>query len=244
MRPRELSLIFALAICGAGTVSASQIILPNDFSASEGSAELLGPLANVDRTIQLAFDDSQLTSLPTGSAITAIGFRLNAAQPDRPGIEHTFSAFDVQLSGSLNPVGALSANFADNIAGDAVTVRSGPYTLPVNSLPGGAGPNAFFFVPFSTAYVYAGGDLMITIRQNATGGSLFVVDAVSAEELTGVADSVTGAFGASSGTAQFFNVPVTALEYTAPIPEPATWLLILAALPLFRMAVGRTRLNR
>lgn len=152
--------------------------------------------------------------------------------------------WELQLSSSLNPSGALDPIFANNIGLDAVTVRSGPYTLPINSMPGGTGPNGFFFVFFTTPYTYSGGDLLLTLRQNASSGlPLLSLDGVAPADVTGVADSVRGGGAdATSGQAQFSNIPITALQYT-PIPEPRSALLMLAvlSLPVWAAARRRTR---
>jgi hypothetical protein len=134
--------------------------------------------------------------------------------------------------------------FANNIAADAVSVRSGPLTVPVNSLPGGSGPNGFFFIPFTTPYAYFGGDLLLTLRQNGLSGlALLPLDGVELADLTGVADSVRGGGAdATSGQAQFSNVSVTALEYT-PIPEPGSAFLVLAGLFLHGWAVVRRQIR-
>jgi hypothetical protein len=222
----------------------AQLVLPVGNASVEGPALLTGPLANSDLTFQWVFSESLVADVPVGSTFTAIGFRLDAGQASGPGIEHVFSMWDLQLSGSLNSPGTLDPVFANNIAPDAVTVRSGPYTLPVNAFTGGAGPNEFFFLSFTTPYVYAGGDLLITLRQNGISGLPFLsLDAVPLSDLTGLADSVRGSGAdAQSGMAQFSNVPVTALQYTA-IPEPSSALLFIAALPLF-VAGARYRLLR
>jgi hypothetical protein len=222
----------ALITGSAATLSSAQLVLPAANASAEGPAVITGPLANADLTFQWLFDGSQLPAVPAGSIFTAIGFRLDAGQPGRPGIEHVFSRWDLQLSGSLHPAGALDPVFANNVAADVVTVRSGPYTLPANSLPGGAGPNGFFFIPFTTPYTYSGGGLLLTLRQNGSSGlALLPLDGVALAGLAGVADSVRGGGDdATSGQAQFSNVPVTALQYT-PIPEPGSALLMLARCP-------------
>jgi hypothetical protein len=240
IRTQTLCLTLALLAGSAANLFSAQLVLPVANASAEGPALITGPLANTDLTFQWLFDDSQLSAVPVGSMFTAIGFRLDAGQPDRPGIEHVFSRWDLQLSRSLFPAGSLDPDFANNIGADAVSVRSGPYTLQVNSLPGGADTNEFFFIPFATSYVYAGGDLLLTLRQDASSGqSLLSLDGVALADLTGVADSVRGAgANATSGQAQFSNVPVTALQYT-PIPEPGSALLMVAALFLPVWAVVR-----
>ena len=237
-----LSFTLALLAGNAGKLSAAELVLPVAYASTEGPAVITGPLANADLTFQWLFDDSQLSAVPAGSKFTAIGFRLDTGQPDRPGIEHVFSKWELQLSSSLNPAGALDPIFANNIGSDVVTVRSGPYTLPVNSLPGGTGPNGFFFVSFTTPYTYSGADLLLTLRQSASSGlPLLPLDGVSPADVTGVADSVRGGgTDATSGQAQFSNIPITALRYT-PIPEPRSVLLMLAALSLPCWAAARRR---
>lgn len=203
------------------------IVLPGAYSASEAPASIATPLTNSDSTFQWVFASSSLVGLNPGTAIVGIGFRLDGGSSDRPGVDLTYSTWDLQLSQSNNPAGSLSATFADNIAADVVTVRSGPLAIPAGSLPGGPGPNSFNFIAFTTPYVFSGGDLLLTLRQDNTGGApLVAVDGVGLADLAGVADTVRATSATeTTGTAQFFNVPVTALEIQT-VPEPsAAWLV-------------------
>ena len=79
--------MFPMIALSAATVSpllSAQLVLPATNAAVEGSALLTGPLANTDLTMQWLFDEMLLGGVPAGSAFTAIGFRLDAGQIDRP----------------------------------------------------------------------------------------------------------------------------------------------------------------
>jgi hypothetical protein len=218
----------------------AQIVLPAGNTATEASADLLGPFANRDMTMQWVFASSELTGLLPGSTVTGIGLRLNAGQLDRPGIDVTYSSWELQLSPSANAAGSLDTTFAANVGPGAVTVRTGPLTIPAATLPGGAGPNPFHFIPFTTPYIYTGGDLLFTLRQDGTaGGPLFTVDAVRLSDLPGIADTVRAEDAiAATGQAHFFNVPVTALQFT-PVPEPGASIVTSAGLLVLAMWARR-----
>jgi hypothetical protein len=204
---------------------ADVIVLPNANTNVSGNAALFFPLADGDRTLQWVYSSSQLSSI-VGDTITSIGFRL----PAGTGTVTTpisFTAWNLQVGTSLNPPGSLSATFADNQASDTVTARSGPLTIAANSLIGGAGPNPFFDINFTTPFVYHGGDLLFTL--SLTGNTSAV--AVDANNLpTPVTDTVGAfSFNATAGdSTHVFNSPVTQLDFAAApaVPEPSSLALL------------------
>jgi hypothetical protein len=206
----------------AFSMAASIIVAPNANSTVEGNdATVAITLGNVS-TFQWAFAASQFTGVPVGSRFTAIGFRGDASSPNQPAAGLNLSQWNLQLSASLNSVGSLSDTPASNIGPDAVTVHSGALSIPAGQFTGGAGPNAFSFIPFTQPYTYSGGDLLLTL-QVSTGDSISL-DAVS---VGGVTDSI--GVTPDGTAAHFFNVPVTALQYDAGaptgVPEPATFAI-------------------
>jgi hypothetical protein len=238
---RFSSLCIALLFLGYGlSAQASLLVAPNANAETNGSTDQFGVFGNGQGTaitFQWDLAASQLTPLD-GTAITGIGFRLpggarNISSPT------TVGSWDLELSGSLNPIGSLNATPANNIASNAVVVyNNSSLVIPANSLIGGAGPNPFFLINFTTPFTYTGGDLLMTVTEPAITN--LMVDANSVDALGDTA----ACFGTSC-QAQFYNYPITEFQYSA-VPEPASFLLITTQITLFLalLALGGATLKR
>ena len=218
----KLSVVLALAsFAVAANVYADTIVVaPNANTSTNGTAFQLGVLGNpTATTFQIDIAASQLTSL-VGESINAIGFR-EAGGPAVTSV--TLSGFSLELSGSANPIGSLSATSSANIGADAQTVYSG--TLMLSGLISGSvsGPNPFFLINFSTPYLYTGGDLLITDNYTSSSSDLSV-DANPVGSIVDTSETTDGI-----GKAQFYNAPVTELvatTSTSPVPEPSSFVLL------------------
>jgi hypothetical protein len=147
---------------------------------SEQSGFLNVPLRAQPRTIQYIYDQSLLGALTPGATLTGMSFRINGGGSTWPSEDVTFANFDVQVSTSNNPAGQLDSAFGENIADDAVMVRSGLLTFLKDAFSAGSSPNHFGPpIPFDTPYTYNGGDLLITIRHTGNGFTQGLVDAAS-----------------------------------------------------------------
>jgi hypothetical protein len=161
---------------GVGAVTALAFVLTlgdvHRFPRGKQVASYLGliPRETGATTFQIDIAASQLTSL-AGESINAIGFRLPGGAPSIASV--TLSGFSLELSGSANPIGSLSATPSANIGANAQTVDSG--TLVLSGLVGGSATNPFFLINFSTPYLYTGGDLLITDSYTSSS-FLFSVD--------------------------------------------------------------------
>ena len=218
----KLSVVLALAsFAVAANVYADTIVVaPNANTSTNGTAFQLGVLGNpTATTFQIDIAASQLTSL-VGESINAIGFR-EAGGPAVTSV--TLSGFSLELSGSANPIGSLSATQSANIGANAQTVYSG--TLMLSGLISGSvsGPNPFFLINFSTPYLYTGGDLLITDSYTSSSSDLSV-DANPVGSIVDTSETTDGI-----GKAQFYNAPVTELvatTSTSPVPEPSSFFLL------------------
>ncbi|MCA8962073.1 MAG: hypothetical protein KDC38_16215 [Planctomycetes bacterium] len=162
-------------------VLADEIVIPSSASTTAGSGAYSTLLNSAPRSYQLVVGPEELTTLPVGASITGITWRRPTWQVfgDWPGLGFTcnFANYDITLSSSLNPPGSLSTTYLENIGPDAVLARAGSWTLTDVYFPGGAltpAVNPFGeVVPFDMPYVYAGGDLLLTIRHtgNDCGGN-------------------------------------------------------------------------
>ncbi len=212
---------------------AAAVVAPNANAASEGNANISGPFQASGITFQWIMAASQFASVPAGTQLTAIGFRLDGESATLPTGNLAYTNWNLQLSTSLNAVGSLSAAFASNIGGDVTSVKSGALTINANSFSGGAGPTPFFFIGFTTPYTYNGGNLLVTLRHDTSTGTGFANDGVTFSSIPGIGDTVlANTFAATIGTAQSFNMPVTAFQFNTAVPEPATWLSMVGGLVL------------
>ena len=238
---RFLSLFPAFAALAATPQLCAAIVTPNSYELVEGPTNISGPFQSPEITFQWLIAASEFSSLAPGTELTSIGFRLDADSTNQPASDADFTDWQLMLSPSVNAIGALSATFADNIASGAVTVRSGALHLDAASLTGGAGPNPFFFVPFSLPYAYSGGDLLVTLTHTGSANGFSGNDAVQIATVPGIADTVLqNSYNATTGTAHFYNVPITAFETGATVvPEPST--LLLAAVGLCLLGSIRRR---
>src|ERR1700738_3176042 len=104
----KLSVVLALAsLAVAANVYADTVVVaPNANTSTSGTAFQLGVLGNpTATTFQIDIAASQLTSL-AGESINPTGFR-EAGGPAVASV--TLSGFSLELSGSSNPIGSLSA---------------------------------------------------------------------------------------------------------------------------------------
>jgi hypothetical protein len=214
----------AMAVLATQLARADMIVLPNANTTANGNAAQLDSLGDSGRTFQWVYSASQLTSV-IGDEITGIGFRRQAGGSTVTS-PMVFAAWNLQVGSSLNPPGSLSSTFAANQAPNTITVRSGPLTIPANFLIGGAGPNPFIDIPFTTPFTYTGGDVLFTLSLSGNTNANFV----DANSLPNPVTDTVGAFGfnATSGQSQTLNSPVTRLDVAVAVlvPEPSTLALL------------------
>src|SRR5258707_13373290 len=111
----KLSVVLALAsLAVAANVYADTVVVaPNANTSINGTDAQVAVLGNgAATTFQIDIAASQLTSL-AGDSINAIGFRLPIGAGSIPSV--TLSGFSLELSGSANPIGSLSATQSANI---------------------------------------------------------------------------------------------------------------------------------
>jgi len=237
--PFEYLLLILLALtCFTLPAYADSVVVPSAFQATEASSGQFSTLGSAARTLQFAYDSSQLGSLTAGSVITGLSFRLDGGMASNPSL--SYSSYDIRLSTSLNNPGSLSSTFANNVGADVVLVRSGPLTFAAGSFPGGVTPNAFGpVIAFTTLYPYTGGDLLLTIRHTGNGAASQFVDAVP--NTSGLYQGL----GADTDTATtelagfVTNAPIVQFT-TAPVPEPATFSLLLVGMLVF-LAISKLK---
>ncbi|MBK9227147.1 MAG: hypothetical protein IPL67_08900 [Ignavibacteria bacterium] len=184
-------------------------VVPNNYSATGGTASFTGPLANLQRTYQLLIHQNQIAAL-AGKNLTAISFRLpQSAVSSWPTTGVTYNNYDIYLSGSVDPVNR-SLTFANNIVGPQTQVRSGQLSISAGAYTFGSNPNQFGAeITFNTPYFYGGGNLLVEIRQNGFAGTARSVDAISMSTPgygTDVSACWTGSYTGTSGSQGNFSI--------------------------------------
>ncbi|HZH72409.1 MAG TPA: T9SS type A sorting domain-containing protein, partial [Mariniphaga sp.] len=148
------------------------LVVPFDYTNVPGTATFLGPLYTGARTYQLLIHEDLLTSL-VDKEIQGLSWRIPpSAASDWPPSDVTITDYNIYLSGSVHPADRDLSNFAANVVGNQVQVKSGSLYIPANSYTHGNAPNEFGpEIPFDSNYLYTGGHLLIEIRQSGTGNS-------------------------------------------------------------------------
>jgi PEP-CTERM motif len=224
---RVTACLVATLVFGARRSDATSIVVPNANVALEAGANSFIPFSAQSQTFQYLLAGSQFAAVPIGSQFTSIGWRRDGSESTGPTAAMTYTTYDILLSTSLNPIGSLSSTFANNVGPDVTTVRSGAFTLGANALTGGATPNPFYMIAFTTPYTYLGGDLLIELRHSATAPDAGGIIRVDANLLDSLADSVL--VTDEGPVAHRFNYPITQFTFeraTAPVPEPASLSLL------------------
>jgi hypothetical protein len=240
--------VVALSGLDAVPARADSIVVPNAFTATPGPTGQSTAIHHGQRTSQAVYASTQLGSVPVGSTITGLMYRLAPSQrtwPSPPSTR-TWEVYDIQLSTSLHSPGALDHTFANNIGPDVVTVRSGPLTVPAGAFLGGRSLNPFNFeIVFTTPYVYQGGDLLITTRHMGNGVNEEYLDANFNGPLAQSIDARS--FTATTKEGGTNNAPIVRLTFQSPqsTPEPsALILLVLGAVGLSGYARWRWKVEK
>ncbi len=221
-------------------VAADTIVVPGGFDVTEANSSDNAPLGVSGQHFQQVFGLPLLTGLSPGDWITGIGFRVAGNESALPA--QTVSTYNISLGQSANAPGSMSATFADNRGGDFTLVRSGSLTIATGDFPGGASPNSFGWIPFSTPYQYQGGNLLVEVEyQGFTTGRN--ADAAYPYNSTLAQAAFGTGFGSTTANQGLYNEAIVMGFTTVPsVPEPSAALLYASGLILF--GVGRRVLLR
>ena len=157
-------------LVSAARVTAADIVCPNANTTVAGDAGLNTVFRNLSRTHQILIAASELANLPNGTPITGLTFRAQPAQASAfppTGITATFTDYTIEVATAATTPATMSTTLAANVGPDAVVVRSGPHSIAPLAFSNANNPTAFGpTIPFTTYYVYTGGNLVITIRHS------------------------------------------------------------------------------
>jgi hypothetical protein len=214
-----------------GPAPAATLVVPTANLATPGDTSLNTALNNTTRTYQLQMAASEFASMPVGSIISGMTFRIIslAVQPNSPAA--TFTDWDLTFAQAANPIAGMSTTFASNMT-SPVVVRSAALSLAAGDFPGGASTPAVnpfgTVISLTTPYVYQGGDLVILISHtagSATVGGLDSINTTSPGYGTLVRAMSATTYNAATGVPTSFTIPQ--LTYT--VPEPGSALLLAVA---------------
>jgi hypothetical protein len=165
---RPLALAFAAGATFTSVAIAQQVVVPGTFAGTAGVAGLntfIRDLGN-PRTGQLLMDASELATIPPGSQITGIEFRLwTGATAPFPVSDATWANYTINMGTCVQP-SLGTTTFASNFVGAPVQVRTGSLTVPAGTYSNVGGPPRPYgpVITFTTPFVYTGGHLGIEIR--------------------------------------------------------------------------------
>ena len=225
--------IFCNSVCFAQTF----VVAPNIYENTEapGSSNTLIRNVGNPRTMQLIFDESQLTGL-VNHEITSIAYRLSNNLPGNyPLITTTWSEYYIELGVSVDPT-ASGSTFADNYIGTPTAVRTGALTVAPNSWTVGTPPNPSPWgveIVFDTPFLYTGGDLAMLVSHpgsdNPSEGNSLLDSAGSTSPGNGTLYTAytTSLFQGTTGGQTLF-VPVIRFQGNpVSVPEPSVFAVML-----------------
>lgn len=226
------------------SAQAATVVVPNANEFSEGNSNDIAPLYLNSVTAVMVIASSELGSMPVGSSINAIGWRLNGSvTSDQPAGQRNFSDYEIYLGEAAVTPSTMQSGVAANYAGGSRTqVRDGGLQVPAGSIEagGGGGTAPFDFeIAFDTPYVYTGGDLVIEYTHTGSNSNFVVFDGLTIPGPAEINQWVALSFGATN-VSQDNSVGVPQLSYTAPstpVPEPAA--LTFAGLGMLLMQQRR-----
>lgn len=180
-----------------------------------GNSNLNTAVRSLPRVYQFAYSSAYFAGIPLGSKLTGFSFRLANGQSAWPAAVRNWSSYDIQVSSTLFSPSALSTTFANNIASDVVTVRSGAFSIDANAYAGGTGPTPFGpIINFSTPYYYNGGNLLVTIRHTGNGVDEAVLDSQSV--VTGLTGAMSSTASSTATTGSITVPPIVKFSFSPP----------------------------
>ncbi len=133
-------------------------------TTSNGTGSFTGCFGQSAFSGQFIIAADQLGAIPAGSLITSLNLRLAPGEDAWPGAQTTTENFQIELASASRGPGLMLETFNDNVGGGALRVRDGALTLNPGTFPAGSSGMYGAAIAFQRGFVYAGGDLCVTIR--------------------------------------------------------------------------------
>lgn len=216
---------------------AQNIVTPNDQASVEGNSH--GNFFPTNTGQQVLFDiaSSQFTALSSGDVITGLAFRpdVNLCDGNPCGAFAATELDNVTIELGTTSIAPTTSDttFADYLTTNLQTVFTGNVTVSSAYSGPADGPKTFdIMFPFTSTYAYnpADGNLVVDIIIDSDTGMPVNIDAVQGttvqSELFGTA---TGLTGNGNSNVDIIDFATASLNRT-PVPEPATWLMMIVGL--------------
>ncbi|MFT3882743.1 MAG: hypothetical protein QM703_24205 [Gemmatales bacterium] len=234
MSVRNVLVAGLILVLTSHTSGQSTVVTPNAFAGTEANTGTGVPLQNSGsaRTYQMQIGASQLATIPVGSSITGLRWRLDAGLgANFPPTTATWSPFEITLAQAANSMAGFSTNFAGNMT-NPVLVRSSDLTFSTGAFSNAGSPTSFGpLIAFDTSYLYQGGDMVLLVTHAgsniATAGLLDAADDTSPGYGTNYRAQFGFGFEATTASVTDFQAVITQFQFTiAAVPEPTTWALL------------------
>lgn len=199
-------------------------IVPAAFASTVGPNSQEGSIGGTSiRRFMFNINEAAL-NIPSGSIITALAFRLDdGAAAAWPPANTTNSDYELRIGPGV-AASAMSTTYANNFTSQQL-VHDGPLDFNAgvfSSDASGGTPEQFgLVIPFSTPYIYFGGNLSIDINYPATAfGVLGAMDGTQIGDFptTGVR-GLYSSVSRTAATGSLTTAPITQVFYT-PGPSP------------------------
>ncbi|MBN8597785.1 MAG: hypothetical protein J0L78_08940 [Planctomycetes bacterium] len=218
--------VFASAALTAGCAWAQMTaVIPPAAEGVAGNSGISIPIGNFGSgTFQVMYSPDQLAAIPRGSTISGMQLRLfNVATAAYPPTSRTLSKFEVRFATSTLTPATMSTTFASNMSG-VVVVRSGGTTINAGDCPAGNSGTVpedwSSVIPFSVAYVYNGGPLVVEFRTQSPTTTDHYADILAAPGKAAWATASSSTAASSTSLVQNAGL-VMRLTYTPPAHELA-----------------------
>jgi len=222
-----LCCLICLSVRAAESIN---IVSPQGTANTQGVG-VINPFAMVGR-VQEFYSASDFAGIPNGGTIVSVSFRLGSNQGSSldvivPKIELRVST---TISSTFNP----DPTFNNNVGGDQTIVfPAGPLHLTSDFVPKGINPFSLT-IPFKTPFNFdpKKGNLLLDFFTYQGAPVKTDFGGPNSWTLLGSVDSTVAPVTASGAFVASFNI--------IPIPEPETWLLLLAFIPFWLIRSTRT----
>lgn len=196
--------VAAMVLLAAGACASAQtVVVPAHNAVMEGNSSSSTLFAVNPSSLQVFYSEALLAAagITPGVVIDGLAYRRNSLGTTGPAADTIFDTYNIFMSQSFATPGEMTTTYANNVVGAQTQVYGTSLTIPANSMPGGATPNAFGpTINFTTGYMYTGGSLLIEVRRSIRTGDTVAFNT----DFDSTAASTAGArmlFNLSSNTA-------------------------------------------